>query len=411
MTITKHLKSAAFVSFTALLLASTPAYAQDAADKDDEKWDVSNPPGDKSEIKIDTKTGTWMSLDVSPDGKTIAFDMLGDIYTVPMKGGKATAITSGMAWEIQPRFSPDGKRIAFTSDRGGADNIWTMDVGGDNPEQVTKEKFRLLNNPTWSPDGRFIAARKHFTTSRSLGTGEIWLYHTSGGDGVKLVKRPSESFQKELGEPMFAPDGKSIYYSMNTTPGNRFIYAQDSNTTLFEILEYNMETGETSTAVSGYGGSVRPTPSPDGKTMAFVRRERAKSKLYLKDMESGKEWKIFDHLDQDMQETWAVHGAYPNMDWTPDGKTLVFWGGGEIHTYDLKNDKIGHVDFHVKDTRTVIAPPRPQVKVSPDMVDAKMIKFTQVSPDGKRAVFEAFGKLYVKPLPNGKPNTPHGLGR
>ena len=83
-----------------------------------------------------------------------------------------------------------------------------MDTDGENAEQVTKEKFRLLNNPTWSPDGRFIAARKHFTTSRSLGTGEIWLYHTSGGGGVKLVKRPNENFQKELGEPMFAPDGK-----------------------------------------------------------------------------------------------------------------------------------------------------------------------------------------------------------
>jgi len=378
-----------------------PSYAGE--DKEAEKWDVSNPPGDKSEININTKTGTWMSLDVSPDGKTIAFDMLGDIYTMPMGGGKATSIASGMAWEIQPRFSPDGKRIAFTSDRGGADNIWTMDTDGDNAEQVTKEKFRLLNNPTWSPDGRFIAARKHFTTSRSLGTGEIWLYHTSGGDGVKLVKRPGESFQKELGEPMFAPDGTSIYYSMNTTPGNQFIYAQDSNTTLFEILKYDMDTGETSTAVSGYGGSVRPTPSPDGKTMAFVRRERANSKLYLKDMASGKERKIFDDLDQDMQETWAVHGAYPNMDWTPDGSALVFWAGGEIHRYNMKDNSVNHIPFRVNDTRTVIKPPRPAVEVSPDTVKAKMIKFTSMSPDGKRVVFEAFGKLYVKSVSFGSP--------
>ena len=387
------------------LTTALPAFGGEK--KEDEKWDVSNPPGDKNEININTKTGTWMSLDVSPDGKTIAFDMLGDIYTMPISGGKATAIASGMAWEIQPRFSPDGKRIAFTSDRGGADNIWTMDVFGDNAEQVTKEKFRLLNNPTWSPDGRFIAARKHFTTSRSLGTGEIWLYHTnsgaSGSDGVKLVKRPGEDFQKELGEPMFAPDGKSIYYSMNTTPGSRFIYAQDSNTTLFEILKYDMDTGETSTAVSGYGGSVRPTPSPDGKTMAFVRRERAKSKLYLKDMASGKERKIFDDLDQDMQETWAVHGTYPNMDWTPDGSALVFWASGEIHSYDMKRETVDHIPFRVTDTRTVIKPPRPTVRVSPETVIAKMVKFTNVSPDGKQVVFEAFGKLYLQSLPKGKP--------
>ncbi len=404
MSFAKYLKTVVFICVPALLLTSTPVFAKDKKDKKDKpKWDVSNPPGDKRDIKINTRTGTWMSLDVSPDGKTIAFDLLGDIYTLPISGGKATAIASGMAWEIQPRFSPDGKRIAFTSDRGGADNIWTMDVDGSDAEQVTKEKFRLLNNPTWSPDGRFLAARKHFTTSRSLGTGEIWLYHTSGGAGVKLVKKPGESFQKELGEPMFAPDGKSIYYSKNTTPGNRFIYAQDSNTTLFEILEYKMDTGEISTAVSGYGGSVRPTPSPDGKTMAFVRRERAQSKLYLKDMASGKERKIYDHLDQDMQETWAVHGVYPNMDWTPDGSALIFWAGGQIQRYNIQDGTTSAIPFHVKDTRAVIDPPRPQIQVSPDTVASKMIKFTQVSPDAKRVVFEAFGKLYVKSMPNGKP--------
>jgi imidazolonepropionase-like amidohydrolase/Tol biopolymer transport system component len=388
---------------TALLIAAPASSAEKDKDKDADKWDVSNPPGKKRDVKIKTETGTWMSLDVSPDGKNIAFDMLGDIYTMPISGGTAKAVSKGMAWEIQPRFSPDGSRIAFTSDRGGGDNIWTMKTDGSDVQQITDESFRLLNNPTWSPDGRFIAARKHFTTSRSLGTGEIWLYHASGSDGVKLVKRPSETHQKELGEPMFAPDGNSIYYSANTTSGGQFIYAQDSNDTLFEILEYDMETGETSTAVSGTGGSVRPTPSPDGKLMAFVRRERAQSKLYLKDLKSGKEWKIYDGLDQDMQETWAVHGVYPNMDWMPDGSGLVFWAGGEIHKYDMASKSVDTIPFKVNDTRAVLDPPRPKIDVSPDSVESRMVKFTQVSPDGNTVVFEAFGKLYKKALPGGTP--------
>ena len=265
----------------------TDAAATDSDDKTDEKWDVNNPPGDKIEVPIKVTEGTWMSLDVSPDGKTIAFDLLGDIYTIPASGGKATNISSGMSWDIQPRFSPDGKRIAFTSDRAGGDNIWTMNVDGSDPEQVTDEKFRLLNNPTWSPDGRFIAAKKHFTTSRSLGTGEIWLYHTSGGSGVKLVKRPSESHQKELGEPIFSPDGRYIYYTQNTTPGSTFIYAQDSNTELFQIKRYNMETGEIKTVAGGAGGAVRPAPSPDGRFLAYVKRKRMQSMLFLKDLKSG----------------------------------------------------------------------------------------------------------------------------
>jgi len=372
----------------------------DVADK---KWDVNNPPGDKREISIDTDEGTWMSLDVSPDGKTIAFDMLGDIYTVPVTGGTATNIASGMAWEMQPRFSPDGSRIAFTSDRAGGDNLWTMDAKGGNLEQVSDESFRLLNNPTWHPNGRFIAGRKHFTTSRSLGTGEIWLYSTKGGSGVQLTKKPSEAHQKEIGEPMFSPDGRYVYYSANTTSGPIFEYAQDSNTQLFEIKKYDMETGEVSDAVGGVGGAVRPTPSPDGKSIAYVKRVRAKSKLFVKDIASGKETMIFDHLDQDMQETWAVHGVYPNMDWSPDSKSVYFWARGKIHRVDVADGNIEHIDFRVKDTRTVIDAPRPDVKVSPDTFETKMPRFVQVSPNGKLAVYETLGKLYMVGTQRGKP--------
>jgi len=381
------------------LIAAAPVMKEK---EDKEKWDVMNPPGNKREIDINVTEGTWMSLDVSPDGKTIAFDMLGDIYTMPITGGKATNIASGMAWEIQPRFSPDGSRIAFTSDRAGGDNIWTMNVDGEDMKQVTKESFRLTNNPTWSPDGQFIAARKHFTTSRSLGVGEIWLYHTSGGSGVQLVKKPSEAHQKELGEPMFSPNGRYVYYSQNTTPGPTFEYAQDSNTQLFEIMRYDMETGEIDTAAGGAGGAVRPTPSPDGKYLAYVKRVRAKSKLFIKDIESGEERMIFDHLDQDMQETWAVQGVYPNMDWNPDSKTLYFWANGQIHSIDIDTDNVEHIDFKVNDTRTVMDAPRPTIEVSPKEFEIKMPRFVQVSPNGKQAVFESLGKLYLRNQSTGR---------
>jgi imidazolonepropionase-like amidohydrolase/Tol biopolymer transport system component len=393
------LKSLLLASIAAVSLSSF-AYAE--SEKEDEKWDVMNPPGEKTEIDINVTEGTWMSLDVSPDGKTIAFDLLGDIYTMPITGGKATNIASGLAWEIQPRFSPDGTQIAFTSDRAGGDNIWVMDVDGENKKQVTKESFRLLNNPTWSPDGKFIAARKHFTTSRSLGVGEIWLYHTSGGSGVQLVKRPSESHQKELGEPMFSNDGRYIYYSQNVTPGPIFEYAQDSNTQLFQIKRYDMETGDIDVAAGGAGGAVRPALSPDGKYLAFVKRVRAKSHLFVKDLESGEERMIFDHLDQDMQETWGVQGMYPNMDWSPDSSTIYFWANGQIHSVRLKDGAIEHIDFKVEDTRTVMTPPRPQVDVSPDEFNVKMPRFVQVSPDGKKVVFESLGKLYIQNLKSGR---------
>jgi len=139
MTFKAALLSTIAVTATSVFAFTTFADAKDKdkTEEDAPKWDVMNPPGDTRDIDINVDNGTWMSLDVSPDGKTIAFDLLGDIYTMPASGGTATNIASGMAWEIQPRFSPDGKKIAFTSDRAGGDNIWVMDIDGSNPKQIT----------------------------------------------------------------------------------------------------------------------------------------------------------------------------------------------------------------------------------------------------------------------------------
>jgi Tol biopolymer transport system component len=182
-----------------------------------QKWNVENPPGPQKKVSVTTDEGTWMNLDVSPDGKTIAFDLLGDIYSMPVTGGKATLLAGGKAWEIQPRFNPDGKQIAYTSDKDGGDNIWIMNVDGSNKHAVTKENFRLLNNASWTPDGQFLVARKHFTGTRSLGAGEMWLYHKSGGEGIQLTKRKND--QQDAGEPVVSPDGKYVYWSEDVTPG------------------------------------------------------------------------------------------------------------------------------------------------------------------------------------------------
>ena len=377
---------------------STTVYAEE-----EPTWDVDSIPGEARTVEIDTTSGTWMSLDVSPDGRTIAFDMLGDIYTLPIDGGNATAIHTGLSWSMQPRFSPDGKEIAFTSDAGGGDNIWIMDADGDNARQLTKEDFRLLNNPYWSPDGQYIAARKHFTTRRSLGTGEIWIYHRNGGGGVAVVEKPSEQHQKELGEPAFSPDGRYIYFSFNKTPGPIFEYAQDSNGEVFEIRRHDLHTGKTESYVSGAGGAVRAEPSPDGKHLAFVRRIRGKSALFVKDLESGAERPVYRDLDQDMQEVWAVHGAYPNMSWMPDSESIVFWAGGGIRRVYVATGEVSDIPFRVQDTRTVYDVPRPRVDVAPDKFTTHMVRNAELSPDGSKVVFESAGRLYIKRLPSGRP--------
>lgn len=372
------------------------------AAEEEQEWDVNSIPGESRDITIDTRSGSWMSVDVSPDGKSVAFDLLGDIYVLPIEGGDAQSINSGLAWSMQPRFSPDGSEIAFTSDAGGGDNIWIMNSDGSNARQLTEEDFRLLNSPNWSPDGKYIAARKHFTTSRSLGTGEVWIYHRNGGGGVAVVEMPSEAHQKELGEPVFSPDGRYIYYTLDQTPGGTFIYAQDTNGNVFAIRRFDLQTGENELYVNGAGGSVRPTPSPDGKYLAFVRRIRGKSALFLKDLASGAEYPIYETLDQDLQQVWAVHGTYPNMDWMPDSQSIVFWAGGGIKRVAIDSQSVSEIQFHVNDTRAVHDAPRPKIAVAPAVFDTTMVRNAEVSPDGSKVVFESVGRLYVKTLPDGE---------
>lgn len=369
--------------------------------KNKSDWDVNTPPGPSTVAHIVTDQGTWMSLDVSPDGKHIVFDMLGDIYMLGIKGGVARPLTHEIAWNMQPRFSPDGDRIAFTSDRAGGDNIWTMDSDGKNLKQITKESFRLLNSPTWTPDGKYIAARKHFTGTRSLGAGEIWLYHTGAGSGLQMTKRPND--QKDLGEPAFSSDGKYLYFSQDTTPGKNFEYNKDVNKQIYVIKRLDRETGEIEVFINGPGGAIRPTPSPDGKYLAFVRRVRSKSTLFLHEIESGANFAIYDGLDRDMQETWAVHGVYPTIDWMGDSKSIVFWAKGKINRINIKTRKVTDIPFTVDTTRTIAEALRFPVEVHPEKFKAKLLRWVQVSPDRKKVAYQALGRIYVRDLANGKP--------
>ncbi|HUP48820.1 MAG TPA: amidohydrolase family protein [Thermoanaerobaculia bacterium] len=342
-----------------------------------------------------------MSVDVSPDGTEIAFDLLGDLYVIPIGGGTARALTSGLAWDMQPRYSPNGRWIAFTSDRAGGDNIWIMNRDGSSPQQVSKETFRLLNSPAWTPDSEFLVARKHFTSRRSLGAGEMWLYHRSGGEGVQLTERAND--QKDAGEPVFSPDGRYLYFSQDVTPGRVFEYNKDPNRQIYVIQRLDRERREIERFITGPGGSIRPTPSPDGKQLAFIRRVRNRSVLHVADLESGAERPLYDGLDRDMQETWAIHGVYPTMAWTPDNRSIVFWAGGKIHRIDVASRQVTEIPFHVQTTRKIARALRYPVEVAPRTFRTRMLRWVQVSPNGRQVVYQALGHLYIRDLPNGTP--------
>jgi Tol biopolymer transport system component/imidazolonepropionase-like amidohydrolase len=393
----------------------------------DKKWDVNNPEGlPYKDIEFTTTEGTWMNLDVSPDGQTLAFDLLGDIYTMPVSGGQARCLRAGIAWEVQPRFSPDGKQILFTSDAGGGDNIWVMNTDGNKARQVTKESFRLLNNAVWMPDGQYFVARKHFTSTRSLGAGEMWMYHISGGDGLQLTKRKND--QQDVNEPCVSPDGRYVYFSEDMYGGGYFQYNKDPLKQIFEIRRYDRQEGKIEDITGGSGGAVRPQISPDGKLLAFVRRVDVKSVLFIRDLESGMEYPLYDGLDKDQQEAWTIFGIYPGFAWMPAYKdfnySLVIWAGGKIkklglHSIYLHNTKaykeffpVTEIPFSCQVKTKVAETLRFKNKVFESEFTVRAVRNAITSPDGKTMIFNAAGKLYKKSLPDGKPellvNTKYG---
>jgi len=389
-----------------LLLAfsiSMVSFSQKKTAKKNTKWDVNNPHKDwkYTSFNLNTDEGTWMNLDVSPDEKTIVFDLLGDIYSMPINGGKATRLRAGLAYEVQPRFSPNGKYISFTSDAEGGNNIWVMTADGKNATSITKEKFRLLNNAVWTADGKSLVARKHYTSTRSVGAGELWQYPLSGSAGLKLTKRKND--QQDVNDPSISSDGKYVYYAEDMYPGGFFQYNKDPNKQIYVIKQYNFKTGKTKQITGGPGGAARPVISKDGKLLAFIKRIRTKTALYIHELETGKEWPVTQELSKDQQEAWAVFGVYPHFTWLKNNKDIIIWSGGKINKINIDSKQLTNIPFQVKEKIKLAKTHRVKRTVFQESFTSKMIKDVQTSPDGKSIVFTSLGHIYKKELPNGTP--------
>jgi Tol biopolymer transport system component/imidazolonepropionase-like amidohydrolase len=378
---------------------------QTTAKPADAKWDVTAPFGPTKTLAFDTSEGTWINVDVSPDGSRLVFDLLGDLYTMPIAGSgtaPATRLTSGPAFDMQPRFSPDGRSIAFTSDRGGLFNIWLMDADGRNPKAVSKEQKWWVNSPTWSPDGQYVFARRHFVQTRSLGAGEVWMFHRSGADGLQVTEKAS--WQKDAGEPAVSPDGRYLYYSKDITPGANFEYNRNPHDTIYAIVRRDLQTGRERVDISRPGGSLAPRPSPDGKSLAFIRRVDAKTTLFVKNLATGEERALWDGLDHDLQEAWSMFGTYTQYAWLPDSSAIVIWAQGKLWRVESQpTSTVREIRFTAHIEQTLTEPVRFSTEAAPDRFPVRMLRDAMVSRDGARVVYSALGRIYVKDLPAGEP--------
>jgi Tol biopolymer transport system component/imidazolonepropionase-like amidohydrolase len=359
---------------------------------EDEPWDVTVPHAPGDTLRFETAEGTWMTVDVSPDGGTLLFDLLGDLYTMPVEGGRAKRLTAGLAYDMQPRWSPDGRRIAFTSDRGGTENVWIVGADGSSARPLSEEPDRVTNTPAWSPDGEWIAARRRLTDRSSLGTVELWLYNVRGGKGVQITKKDEIP---DASEPAFSRDGRYIYFSARDA---RYQYDRNVYAGIWQIRRYDLHLGKVIALTDGAGGSGRPEISPDGRTMSFVRRVREKTVLYLYDLASGRERPLFDGCAPDQQEAFAWTGVYPAYAWTPDGKSLVLYAGGGFVRVDAATGRAQPIQFTAPVEQLVAHAVRFPHVFEDDSLSVRQIAWPSLSPDRRTMAFSALGEVWAYDL-------------
>jgi len=344
--------------------------------------------------RFTTSKGTWMSLDVSPDGQTIVFDLLGDLYTLPIAGGSATRISGGNAFDAQPRFSPDGKRIVFISDRSGGDNVWIASLDGKDTTQVTKGNDALMLSPEWTPDGRYIVASR--SGGPLGGAAKLWMWHTDGGSGTQLIPQPAAL--KALGAA-FSADGRQIWFAARTGD-----WQYNAILPQYQLNVYDRETGERRVVSARYGSAFRPALSADGKYLVYGTRQDVETGLRIRDLASGEERWLAYPVQRDDQESRAPLDVLPGYSFTPDSKAIVVSYGGEIWRVPADGSAATRIPFTVSADVAV----GPEVKFAWRVNDsatftARQIRDAVPSPDGTRLAFTAVDRLYVMDWPAGTP--------
>jgi Tol biopolymer transport system component len=386
-------------STLSLVLLLTPlCLGQEKEKGEDEEKGLSLEPTRK--IEFITDEATWLSLDVSPDGQTLVLELLGDLYKLPIDGGEATPITSGLPFDSQPRFSPDGNRIAFLSDRDGAENVWIAGADGSEPKKLSQDTHAEFASPAWTPDGEYVLVSR---SSWGLATYELWMYHIDGGTGIQVTKAkpkpetPRNQRHNAIGVTA-SPDGRYLYYARKQ---GGFQYNADFP--LWQIARRDRVTGDEDVLTLAQGSAVRPVLSPDGTKLVYGTRFDAQTGLRIRDLKGGEDrWLIYP-VQRDDQESRFTRDLLPGYAFTPDGKEIVLTIGGKIHRLDIEAGGTRPIPFTAKVSQELGPRLHFPRRVEQGPVRARIIQDPVPSPDGRRLAFSAMTRLYVMDLPAGSP--------
>jgi Tol biopolymer transport system component len=370
---------------TATLHAQTPEPADTARRADGAQRGL--PLVTERTIEFTTSEATWLSLDVTPDGRTIVFELLGDLYALPLAGGTATRMTEGLGYDAQPRISPDGRWIAFISDRDGADNLWVARIDGTQPRKLSSETQIPLLSPSWSPDGRYVMVYRRSSPA------ELRMYHIDGGTGVALPA-PAGSTVRPAGHgPVFSPDGRYLYFSRPPAgPGGSFPTHQ--------IARRDMQSGDVDVITQAEWGALRPLVSPDGRLLVYGTRHEAQTGLRVRDLHTGADrWLVWPIQRDEQESTAATRDLLPGYAFTPDGREVITTFDGGIRAVNVSTGAVRPIPFQAEVKLAVGPDLRAPYRIEEGPVRARLVQSPRVSPDGRRVVFSVLTHLYVMDVP------------
>ncbi|MEO6444533.1 MAG: amidohydrolase family protein, partial [Gemmatimonadaceae bacterium] len=373
-------------------------------------------------LEFTTDEGSWMSLDVSPDGKTIVFDLLGDLYTLPLAGGTAQRITSGAGWDQQPRYSPDGSQVVFVTDRSGAKNIWIAQADGSRPRAITKSDRINFSSPIWSSDGRYLIATR---------TGQLWLYHKDGGSGLQMTGVRTDGASSSGPTPPNAAatpsilgaaagdDARYLWVNVSTpSSGGGFgtspddtgaggvddahaaIRSNPRRPAGYQVAQFERESGRTLIRSHETGGAYRPVASPDGRWLVYATRYDAREALKLRDLTTGDErWLVMD-VQRDNSEGGGANDrdVYPGSAFTPDSRALITSYGGKIWRVDVPSGTVSAIPFTAAVNQRLGPLAKFEYPINDSVLTVTQIRGARPSPDGRRLAFTALDALYVGEL-------------
>ena len=391
-------------------LTSAPAFAQTQEENDEAATEArrenSLPLITTRTLDFTTDEGTWISLDLSPDGQTIVFELLGDLYTLPISGGEATSITSGQAYDMQPRYSPDGTKIVFVSDRDGSENLWVANADGTDPEALTDGERESYMSPVWTADGEYIIATKG---------SQLWLYHVDGGSGIQITGHEDGS-PSHMGAA-FGDDPRHLWVNIRGSLGGGFETVSREPWELateldhgrssarqvgpFQIGQLDRETGRVHVRTHEHEGAFRPVASPDGRWVAYATRHDSREALKLIDLRTGEDqWLLMDVQRDDSQGGGSRdRDVYPGSAFTPDSSALITSYEGKIWRVEVPAGNATLIPF----TAHVQQELGPLVKfdypINDETLTVSQIRGARPSPDGSKVVFAALDRLWIADLP------------